>query len=78
MIGIPLSVTYEQKVYMFYIISTPSKKNASIEIRLEGKNYTFILNDKQVWTENAKDGESLLENGLAQKIVRAFLLNFHN
>lgn len=77
MIGIPLSITYDQKVYMFYIVSAPNKNKVSFEILLEGRNYSFVLDDRQAWIENTRDGENTLDDGLIQKIAKACLVSVH-
>lgn len=76
MIGFPLRVNYNQQDYIYYIISAPSKKNLSIEILLDGKNHTLILNENKLWMEEAPEENTFLEPGLILAISRAVTLRY--
>jgi len=76
MIGFPLRVNYNQQDYIYYIISAPSKKSLSIEILLDGKSYTFILNEGKLWMEKAPEENCSLEPGLILAISRAVTLRY--
>lgn len=77
MIGFPLRVNYNQRDYIYYVITPPSKKNLSIEILLDGKNYMFTLSENNVWMEKTTDEISSLEPGLVLAISRAITQRYH-
>jgi hypothetical protein len=76
MIGFPLRVNYKQQDYIYYIISAPSKKSFTIEILLDGKSYTLILNENKLWMEKAPEVNCSLEPGLILAISRAVTLRY--
>ncbi|SDP97197.1 hypothetical protein SAMN05428975_4428 [Mucilaginibacter sp. OK268] len=76
MIGFPLRVNYKQQDYIYYIISAPSKKSPTIEILLDGKNHTLILNENKLWMEEAPEENTVLEPGLILAISRAVTLRY--
>lgn len=67
--GIPLSVTYNFKVYMFYVISFLQKRITSIEILLEGRNYNLILGADNIWLQQITKGNAKIETGLLNKLT---------
>ncbi|MCQ6957159.1 hypothetical protein [Mucilaginibacter aquariorum] len=71
MIGFPLRVNYNQQGYSYYIISAPSKRSLTIEILLDGKSYTLILNENKLWIEKASEENCPLEPGLILAISKA-------
>ncbi|MDR6944819.1 hypothetical protein [Mucilaginibacter pocheonensis] len=77
MIEFPLRVNYNQQDYIYYIISAPSKKNLAIEILLDGKSYTLILNEDKLWMEVGLEENRSLEPGLILTISRAITLRYH-
>jgi hypothetical protein len=76
MIGFPLRVNYNQQDYIYYIISAPSKRSLIIEILLDGKSYTLILNENKLWMEKATEENCALEPGLILAISRAVTLRY--
>ena len=76
MIGFPLRVNYNQQDYIYYIITAPSKKNLIMEILLDGKSYTLMLNENKLWMEKAPDGNGALNPGLILAISRAVTLRY--
>jgi hypothetical protein len=76
MIGFPLRVNYNQRDYIYYIISAPSKKKLAIEILLDGKSYTLSLNKNKVWIEEVSEEVGALEPGLILAISRAVTLRY--
>jgi hypothetical protein len=44
MIGLPLWVKYQERAYLYYVLSTPTQRNLCFEILLEGKNCKIYLN----------------------------------
>jgi hypothetical protein len=76
MIGFPLRLNYKQQDYIYYIISAPSKKSLTIEILLDGKSYTLILNEDKLWMEKALEENCSLEPGLILAISRAVTLRY--
>jgi hypothetical protein len=76
MIGFPLRLNYNQQDYVYYIISAPSKKNLIIEILLDSKNYTLILDENKLWMEKGPEENRSLEPGLILAISRAVTLRY--
>jgi hypothetical protein len=76
MIGFPLRVNYKQQDYIYYIISAPSKRSLTIEILLDGKSYTLILNENKSWMEKATEEKCFLEPGLVLAISRTVTLRY--
>ncbi|WP_419701513.1 hypothetical protein [Mucilaginibacter sp. NFX135] len=76
MIGFPLRLNYNQQDYVYYIISAPSKKNKIIEILLDSKNYTLILDEHKLWIEKEPEENRSLEPGLILAISRAVTLRY--
>lgn len=67
--GIPLSVTYNFKVYMFYVISFLQEKVTSVEILLEGRNYSLFLGEDNVWSQQIIKGNVQIEAGLLDNLT---------
>jgi|GEM_PF-1842642 hypothetical protein len=77
MIGLPLWVKYQQRVYLYYIISSPSKRNSSFEILLEGKNCKIYLDAEELWVESTQSGPACFDVALIQLIGKAINSHFH-
>lgn len=77
MVGLPLWVKYQQRAYLYYILSPPCKKDSSFEILLEGKNCTIYLDTAEIWLERNDTGPALYETELIQLIGKAVIAHFH-
>jgi hypothetical protein len=74
--GIPLSVTYDLKIYIFYVISFLQEKIASVEILLEGRNYQLILGEDNLWSQQVTTGNMRIEQGLLNKLTHIIELKW--
>jgi hypothetical protein len=74
--GIPLSVTYDLKIYIFYVISFLQEKITSVEILLEGRNYQLILGEDNLWSQQVTTGNMRIEQGLLNKLTHIIELKW--
>lgn len=74
MIGIPLPVSYGQKVYTLYVISYVTslllEKEISVDILLEGKNHKLILDQGYVWRQQVDEESIEIEPGLLSRLTQ--------
>lgn len=77
MIGLPLWVKYQQRAYLYYILSPPRQRDSSFEILLEGKICKIYLDDADTWVERNDSGITLFDTELIQLIGKIINSHFH-
>ncbi len=77
MIGLPLWVKYQQRAYLYYILSPPCKRDSSFEILLEGKNCKIYLDTGDTWAERTETGFFVFDKELIQLIGKTIIGHFH-
>ena len=77
MVGLPLWVKYQQRAYLYYIISPPCKRDSSFEILLEGRNCLIGLDAADTWVEKNDAGPPLYDAELIRLIGKAVIAHFH-
>ncbi|QHS55960.1 hypothetical protein GWR56_10590 [Mucilaginibacter sp. 14171R-50] len=77
MIGLPLWVKYQQRAYMYYILTPPCKRDSSFEVLLEGINCKIHLDAADTWVENHEMGNAEFDSELIQQIGKAVISHFH-
>jgi len=77
MIGLPLSIKYQQRAYLYYIIAAPCEKDPSFEILLEGENCKIYLDETNSWVESGNDNTAAFDPQLIELIGKALICHFH-
>jgi hypothetical protein len=77
MIGLPLSIKYQQRAYLYYILSSPCKRDSSFEILLEGVNCQFHLDNSDIWVESHQVAGVTFDTELIQLIGKTINSHFH-
>lgn len=71
MIGLPLWIKYNQRAYMYYVLTPPCKRDLSFEILLEGVNCKVHLDNADVWVESHQGNDVTFDTELIQLIGKA-------
>lgn len=77
MIGLPLWIKYQQKAYLYYILTPPCKRDLSFEILLDGVNCKIHLNNADIWVESHDNPAVIFESELIQLIGKTINSHFH-
>jgi len=77
MIGLPLWVKYQQRAYLYYILSPPCQRDSSFEILLDGKNCKIYLDNADNWVERSDAGTTMFDAELIQLIGKIINNHFH-
>ncbi len=77
MIGLPLWVKYQQRAYLYYVLSLPGKRDSSFEILLEGVNCKIHLDTADTWVESHEAGDTVFDAELIQLIGKTISSHFH-
>ena len=77
MMGLPLWVKYQQRAYLFYIITPPCTRDSSFEVLLEGENCKIGLDATEAWVEKNDSGPAFYDAELIRLIGKAVIGYFH-
>ncbi|WP_214070135.1 hypothetical protein [Mucilaginibacter sp. dw_454] len=77
MIGLPLWVKYQQRAYLYYILSPPGQRDSSFEILLEGRNCKICLDEDGTWVERNDEGTTMFDAELIRLIGKIINGHFH-
>jgi hypothetical protein len=77
MIGLPLWVKYQERAYLYYLLSPPCKRDSSFEILLEGMNCKIYMDASENWLERTDTRTAPNDPELIRLIGKAVIAHLH-